>query len=97
MADFKSESEINKYIAKGKDFNPNLDPRTKKQRESYEHDQQLKRKARQEMKTYNSIKAILGDDAPKTLGAYRRMKRSNSTGYVKMKQKLRVARQEMKG
>ena len=97
VSDFKSESEINKYIAKGKDFNPNLDPRTKKQRESYEHDQQLKRKARQEMKTYKSIKAILGDDAPKTLGAYRRMKRANSTGYVKMKQKLRVARQEMKG
>ncbi|WP_314347675.1 phage minor capsid protein [Mammaliicoccus vitulinus] len=97
VADFKSESEINKYIAKGKDFNPNLDPRTKKQRESYERDQKLKRKARQEMKNYNSIKAILGDDAPKSLGAYRRMKRSNSTGYVKMKQKLRVARQEMKG
>lgn len=97
VADFKSDSEINKYIAKGKDFNPNLDPRTKKQRESYEHDQQLKRKARQEMKNYNSIKAILGDDAPKSLGAYRRMKRSNSTGYVKMKQKLRVVRKEMKG
>ncbi len=97
VIDFKSESEINKYIAKGKDFNPNLDPRTKKQRESYERDQQLKRKARQEMKNYNSIKAILGDDAPKSLGAYRRMKRSNSTGYVKMKQKLRVARKEMKG
>ncbi|MBO3062728.1 phage minor capsid protein [Mammaliicoccus fleurettii] len=97
VADFKSDSEINKYVAKGKDFNPNLDPRTKKQRESYEHDQQLKRKARQEMKDYNSIKAILGDDAPKSLGAYRRMKRSNSTGYVKMKKKLRVARKEMKG
>lgn len=96
VIDFKSESEINKYIAKGKDFNPNLDPRTKKQRESYERDQKLKRKARQEMKNYNSIKAILGDDAPKSLGAYRRMKRSNSTGYVKMKQKLRVAKQEMK-
>lgn len=95
VSDFKTDSEINKYIAKGKDFNPNLDPRTKKQRESYERDQQLKRKARQEMKTYNSIKAILGDDAPKTLGAYRRMKRSNSTGYVKMKQKLRVARKEL--
>lgn len=97
VADFKSDSEINKYVAKGKDFNPNLDPRTKKQRESYEHDQQLKRKARQEMKDYNSIKAILGDDAPKTLGAYRRMKRANSTGYVKMKKKLRIAKQEMKG
>ncbi|HAL08922.1 MAG TPA: hypothetical protein DCO67_03020 [Staphylococcus sp.] len=97
VIDFKTESEINKYIAKGKDFNPNLDPRTKKQRESYERDQKLKRKARQEMKNYNSIKAILGDDAPKSLGAYRRMKRSNSTGYVKMKQKLRVVRKEMKG
>ncbi|OOV78898.1 phage minor capsid protein [Mammaliicoccus fleurettii] len=95
VADFKTDSEINKYIAKGKDFNPNLDPRTKKQRESYERDQKLKRKARQEMKNYNSIKAILGDDAPKSLGAYRRMKRSNSTGYVKMKQKLRVARKEL--
>ena len=49
------------------------------------------------MKNHNSIKAILGDDAPKTLGAYRRMKRANSTGYIKMRKKLRVARQEMKG
>lgn len=97
VIEHKSQDEINKYVAKGKDFNPNLDPRTKKQRESYERDQQRKRKARQEMKDYNSIKAILGDDAPKTLGAYRRMKRANSTGYVKMKKKLRVARQEMKG
>ena len=97
VIEHKSQDEINKYVAKGKDFNPNLDPRTKKQRESYERDQQLKRKAREEMKNYNSIKAILGDDAPKTLGAYRRMKRANSTGYIKMRKKLRVARQEMKG
>lgn len=94
VIEHKTDEEINKYIARGKDFNPDLDPRTKAQREAYRKDQSAKRKAREELKQYESIKALLGDDAPKTLGAFRRMKRAKSKGYREMLSKLRVVRRE---
>ena len=83
------DSEINRLARRSSTFNPDIDKRTKAQREAYESDQAAKRKARAELKQYNNIVARLGNDAPKTLGAFRRMKRSNSTGYRKLMSKLR--------
>lgn len=84
-----SDSEVDRLAKRSSTFNPDVDKRTKAQREAYENDQAAKRKARAELKQYNNIVARLGKDAPKTLGAYRRMKRSNSTGYKKLMSKLR--------
>jgi hypothetical protein len=87
---FKTDQELIDDIAKSRDFDPDkVDPRyTEKRRKAYEKDQAMKRKARQEMKQYNQYKAILGDEAPKTLGAFRRMKRNNTKGYKEIKSKV---------
>lgn len=84
-----SDSEIDRLAKRSSTFNPDVDKRTKAQREAYESDQAAKRRARAELKQYNNIVAKLGKDAPKTLGAFRRMKRSNSTGYRELMSKLR--------
>lgn len=87
-----SVSEIEREAIKSKQFDPSIDKRTKKQREAYENDQKAKVKARNELKQYQRMVAVLGDDAPKTLGAYRRMKRGNTKGYRELQRKLRSAR-----
>ena len=87
-----SASEIEREAIKSKQFDPSIDKRTKKQREAYESDQRAKVKARNELKQYQRAVALLGDDAPKTLGAYRRMKRGNTRGYRELQRKLRSAR-----
>lgn len=96
VEEYKSDEEIQAYIDKAKDFDPETDPRSKKRREAYEHDQKKKRIARQEMKTYAYIKSLLGNEAPKNIGVYRRMKRSNSKSYQELLDKLKVAKQELK-
>lgn len=55
----------------------------------YDDIQRRRRTARQEMKQYDKIKSVLGDDAPKTIGAFRRMKRSNSKRYKEIQAKMR--------
>lgn len=81
--------ELEREAAKSRQFDPNTDQRTKEQRKAYEDDQRAKRKAREEMKQYHNMVAKLGDDAPKTLGAFRRMKRANSKNYRKLMAELR--------
>lgn len=82
-------SEIEREAIKSKQFDPSIDKRTKKQREAYENDQKAKVKARNELKQYHRMVAVLGEDAPKTLGAYRRMKRGNTKGYRDAIKKMR--------
>lgn len=84
-----SASEIEREATKSKQFDPSIDKRTKKQREAYENDQKAKVKARNELKQYQRMVAILGEDAPKTLGAFRRMKRANTKGYREAIRKMR--------
>ena len=76
-------------IDKSSNFDPTKDTRTQKQKKAYKDMQDARRKARQEMKDYDKIKGVLGNDAPKTLGAYRRMKREKSKGYLKLQQRMR--------
>ena len=84
-----SASEIEREATKSKKFDPSIDKRTKKEREAYESDQKAKVKARNEMKQYQRMVAVLGKDAPKTLGAFRRMKRGNTKGYREAMRKMR--------
>ena len=89
VIDFEDQEDIDKKIEKGKGFDPTKDTRTEKQKKEYKEMQEARRKARQEMKQYDKIKSVLGDDAPKTLGGFRRMKRSNSKKYQEIQAKMR--------
>ncbi|MGW7932829.1 phage minor capsid protein [Staphylococcus xylosus] len=89
ILDFKSSNEVQKAVSKSKRFRVGLDPRTQEERDRYEKAQARKRKENVEKKEYRVIKSVLKDEAPKSLGAYRRMKRMNTTGYKKIKEELR--------
>lgn len=73
---------------------PFIDDRTTKQKRDY---QELKKQAEEEAekeqdrKIYEKLVSMLPNDVPKTFGAFRRMKKSNSTGYIKLRQQaLRI-------
>ncbi|WP_414049786.1 phage minor capsid protein [Macrococcus animalis] len=85
VIEYKSQSEINKEIMNAKKFNPNIDPRAKKQHDAYKEDQEKKRIARQEDKDYIKMKSVLGDLAPKSIGVYRNIKRNNPEKFRKIK------------
>ena len=89
VIEYEDEADINTKIEESKQFDPSKDNRTAEQKRKYKEMQDARRKARQEMKQYDKIKGVLGDDAPKTIGAYRRMKRSNSKRYQEIQAKMR--------
>lgn len=89
VIEYEDEADINTKIEESKQFDPSKDNRTAKQKRKYKEMQDARRKARQEMKQYDKIKGVLGDDAPKTIGAYRRMKRSNSKRYQEIQAQMR--------
>ena len=66
-----------KYLADAK--KPlNIDPRSEKERALYQGQQRKNRQARQNLYQYERYKAVLGKDAPKSLAAFKRMKKANS-------------------
>lgn len=89
VIEYEEEEDIQNKINDSKNFDPKKDDRTEGQKKAYKDMQDARRKARQEMKDYDKIKSVLGNDAPKTLGAYRRMKREKSKGYIKLQSKMR--------
>lgn len=89
VIDFEEQEDINTKIEESKQFDPSKDNRTAEQKRKYKEMQDARRKARQEMKQYDKIKGVLGDDAPKTIGAFRRMKRSNSKRYQEIQAQMR--------
>lgn len=89
VIEYEDEADINTKIEESKQFDPSKDNRTASQKRKYKEMQDARRKARQEMKQYDKIKGVLGDDAPKTIGAYRRMKRSNSKRYQEIQAQMR--------
>jgi hypothetical protein len=74
---YKTAEEIKAEKEKWKRFNPEKDNRTPAQKKAYEKEQAIRREANKEKKQYAKMKAAMGDKAPKTIGAYRRMKRKN--------------------
>lgn len=89
VIEYEEEEDIQNKINNSKNFDPKKDDRTEEQKKAYKDMQDARRKARREMKDYDKIKSVLGNDAPKTLGAYRRMKREKSKGYIKLQSKMR--------
>lgn len=89
VIEYEEDEDIQNKINDSKDFDPEKDDRTKEQKKAYKDMQDARRKARQEMKDYDKIKSVLGNGAPKTLGAYRRMKRDKTKGYIILQKKMR--------
>ena len=79
-----------------KKFDPGKDTRSESDKKEYRKEQEIRRKANEEKKQYYRYVALLGDDAPKTLGGFRRMKRSNSIKYQELKAEYRrVSREDV--
>lgn len=83
------QKDIDAAKRKAESFDPEKDTRTKAQKAAYEKEQTLRRKANAEKKEYAKMKNLLGNDAPKSLGGFRSMKRSNSKNYRALKQRER--------
>lgn len=81
---YKTDEEKEAAKEAAKNFNPEKDPRTKVQRNEYAKDQEMKRIARQEDKQYLAMRAVLGNKAPKSIGAFRNIKRNNPEKYQEL-------------
>jgi hypothetical protein len=86
---FKTPEEIERD--KKKKYEPEKDDRTEAQKKAYQKEQAIRRKANEEKKDYEAIKAVLGDKAPKTLGAFRRMRRKKDLGWQGLQKSYREA------
>lgn len=90
---YKTKEEIERD--KRKKYNPDKDPRSEAQKKAYEKEQAIRRKAAQEKRDYEKIKAVLGDKAPKTLAAYRRMRRKKDANWIKLQEEYKAAIQQI--
>lgn len=97
VQEYKTDAEIKKAQQESKAFDPGKDTRSKSQQESYERQQRINRINNYEKKRYADIKGLLGDDAPANLGAFKRMKRSNSDNYYTLIQDYQDALKSIKG
>lgn len=89
VQDFKTDEEIQAERDKWKKWKPDKDTRTAAQKKAYEKEQRIRREANQEKKNYAKMVAVLGDRAPKTLGAYRRMKRQGTVKFQELQSEYR--------
>lgn len=90
---YKTAEEIERD--KKKKFEPGKDDRTEAQKKAYAKEQAIRRKANEEKKDYEAIKAVLGDKAPKTLGAFRRKRRKNDLGWKQLQEDYKKALKAM--
>jgi hypothetical protein len=84
-----SKADITTEKKKWQAFHPDNDPRTEAQKNLYKAEQDIRKKARQELKEYTMMKSMMGDEAPKTIGAYRRLKRKNDPAWQALQQKYK--------
>ncbi|MGE7650491.1 phage minor capsid protein [Peribacillus frigoritolerans] len=94
VQEFKTPEEIQAEKDKWKKWEPEKDTRTPAQRKAYEKEQAIRRKANEEKKQFIRYQSVLGAEAPKTLGAFRRMKRSNSLKYQELQSMYRSKARE---
>jgi hypothetical protein len=77
-----TREEQEAYLAgAGKPFN--LDPRSEREIAAYNKGQALRREMREDRKQYGRMKERLGDDAPKSFSAFRRMKKAGGDRWEK--------------
>lgn len=89
-----SEPIVNSYLKRNVNIikfsnRPFIDDRTKKEKqdfEMYKKSIELEKQKEEDRIEYNDLMKILPNDMPKSFGAYRKMKNSNSPGFVKIVQ-----------
>lgn len=81
---FATDEEVKAAKARNKKYKPTGDPRTKEEREAYEEEQRKRRIANAEAKQFARWESVLGAEAPKTIGAFRAMKRKNSPKFQEL-------------
>lgn len=89
VKEFKSVSQIESDRNKWKGFKPEEDTRTAAQKKQYAKEQAIRREANEEKKQYMRWQGLLGAEAPKTLGAFRRMKRANTPKFQELQHMVR--------
>lgn len=96
VIEFKSEGEIQLEKDKWKSFQPNQEVRSVSHQKAYKKEQDIRRQANEDLKQFEKYKAVLGDKAPKTVGAFRRIKRANGPKYKQLQQQLRQTNRDLK-
>lgn len=91
VIEFKGEEEIQEAKKRNEQYSPTKDMRTPAQRRAYQKEQEARRIANAEKKQFMRWQALLGAEAPKTLGAFRRMKRQNTAKYQELQSLYRSA------
>lgn len=89
---YKTQKEIDEAKKKATAFNPDKDTRSDKQKAAYEKQQAFNRQANAEKKQFMEWNATLGAENYKTLGAFRRAKRSNSVRFQELQSEFRSLR-----
>lgn len=89
---YKNQKEIDAAKKKAAAFDPNKDTRSKAQKGAYEKQQSLHRRSNAEKKQFMEWNATLGAENYKTLGAFRRAKRSNSVRFQELQSEFRSRR-----
>lgn len=89
---YKTAKEISRAQRKSLAFDPNKDTRSKAQKGAYEKQQSLHRRSNAEKKQFMEWNATLGAENYKTLGAFRRAKRSNSVRFQELQSEFRSRR-----
>lgn len=88
---FKREDEIKEAQQRNDKYSPERDMRTPAQKKAYAKEQEARRKANEEKKQFMRWQSLLGADAPKTLGSFRRMKRENTLKFQELESLYRSA------
>lgn len=97
VARFKTEEELAEAKKRNAAYEPDEDPRTPAQKRAYEKEQKARRQANAEKKQFMRWQAAMGADAPKTLGAFRRMKRENTPKFQELQSNYRSLMQTKNG
>lgn len=82
IEELQTEEEVQSVIEQSN--KPFEDKRTPRERKAYTKEQKLKRQIRQDKYQYERYKARLGEDAPKSFNAFRRMKNSGGEAWQKL-------------
>ncbi|MEK4754806.1 phage minor capsid protein [Priestia sp. FSL R5-0597] len=96
VKDYKTQEEIEEEKNKWQNWREDVDKRTPAQQRAYKKEQDIRKKANDELKQFERYKSLLGNDMFKTIGAFRRAKRTNSKSWQLMQQKYRQANRELK-
>lgn len=87
LEEFQAPEERKEAEARSNE--PFKDPRSQEEIALYDEQQGKLRQARRDLYQYERYKALLGDEAPGTYGAFRRIKKANGQAWAELQQKYR--------